>query len=161
MTLTNPLFSDTCAYCEDQLPSFSADGSKIAFSRENYTQSPSVSDIYIMNADGTNATKLTAGIGINSDPLLLSGSDLAGTILFNSNRGNLGITSGAGFDLYSIKSDGAGLTRLTSNTLLDGMCGWWYEGTGSADAAVRRANILSRKHNPAYRSRPPIRGLHW
>ncbi len=158
VTLTNPLFSDTCDYCEDQLPSFSGDGSKIGFSRENYTLSPSVSDIYIMNADVTNATKLTDGIGINSDPLLLSGSDLAGTIPFNSNRGNVGITSGAGFDLYSIKSDGTGLTRLTNNTLFGGMCGWWYEGTGSADAAVRRANILSRKHHPTYRSRPPNAG---
>jgi Tol biopolymer transport system component len=160
VTLTNPLFSDTCDYCEDQLPSFSADG-KIAFSRENYTQSPSVSDIYIMNADGTNATKLTDGIGINSDPLLLSGSGLAGTILFPSNRDNLGIASGAGFDLCSIESDGTGLTRLTSNTLFDGMCGWWYEGTGSEDTVARRANILSRHHRPTYRGRPPIRGLHW
>lgn len=113
-----------------------------------------------MNADGTNATKLTDGIGINSDPLLLSGSDLAGTILFSSNRDNLGIASAAWSDLYSIKNDGTGLTRLTNHTLFAGMCGWWYEGIGNADTAARRANILSRKHHPTYRGRPPIGRLH-
>jgi|SRR5579862_577335 len=159
--LTNPLFSDTCDYCEDQMPSFSPDGSKIVFSRENYTQSPSVSDIYVMNADGTNVTKLTDGVGINSDPLLLNSSELSGTIVFNSNRDNLSITSGAAFDLYSIKTDGTGLTRLTNNTLFEGMCGWWYTGTGGADTATRRANPLSREHHPTYRGRPAIRGLHW
>ena len=159
IALTNPLFSDTCDYCQDQMPSFSPDGRKIAFSRENYTQSPSVSDIYIMNADGTNVTKLTDGVGINSDPLLLNVAGMGQTIVFNSNRDNLSITSGAGFDLYSIGTDGTGLTRLTNNTLFDGMSEWWYNGPGSGTAA--RSNIRTDSHRPPHRDHPPIHRFRW
>jgi hypothetical protein len=40
-------------------------------------------------------------------------------VLFSSNRDNLNAGS-AGFELYAMKTDGSGLTRLTNNNVYDG-----------------------------------------
>ncbi len=160
LALTNPLFSEACYYCADGLPSFTADGSKIVFSRDNWTQSPEVEDIYVMSADGTNVTKLTDSVGLNSDPLTVTTDSMGERILFNSNRGNLNFATGDGFCLYSMKMDGTGLTRLTNNTLFDGFSTWWYDGPGTstASAAARHAGMLSRKYHPLHQGFTPPHG---
>ena len=152
--LTNPLYTEACYYCQDELPTFTADGTKIVFSRDNWNQSPEVADIYVMNAaDGSNLTQLTDGVGLNSDPLAITISSLGESILFNSNRENLDITTSGGFCLYSMKTDGTGLTRLTNNTLFDGFSTWWYGGPGDA-AAARHASTLSHRYQPLHRVTP-------
>jgi TolB protein len=128
--LTNPSATVGCQ-CHDQTPSFSADGAKITFSREDWTN-PDIrhkEDVYIMNADGTDATRLTDGTGANFDPMMLTIAGLGERILFSSNRDNTSATGGDGFELYSMKVDGTGLTRLTNNALYDSF-NFSFDGLG-------------------------------
>ena len=159
-TLTNPLYSKGCYYCADQLPAFTANGSQIVFSRDNWNQSPETEDIYIMNADGSNVTQLTDGVGLNSDPLTTTIDNVGERILFNSNRDNLSFTTGDGFCLYMMKTDGTGFTRLTNNTLFDGFSTWWYDGPGSGAATARHTNRLSRQFQPFHRTVLTSHGWH-
>jgi Tol biopolymer transport system component len=155
--LSNALYSDTCYFCYDELPSFTSDGTKIAFSRDNEDQTPEVEDIYIMNADGTGITKLTDSVGINNDPLVLSISAVGERILFSSNRDNVNGGNG-GYDLYSIKTDGTGLTRLTNNTLYDAFSQWWYYIEDPA--AAQHMNRVSREHMP-FRGHGATHRVNW
>ena len=149
--LTDP-FSADC-FCWDTNPSFTADGTKIAFQRTNYTSSPHIADIYVMNADGTGAAKLTDSVGVNSDPLMLTIAGVGERILFASNRDNL-TADGNGFEIYSMKTDGSGITRLTNNTLFDGFCTAW---SGSSDSAESVGSALHMQRNVL----PPAHGLRW
>jgi Tol biopolymer transport system component len=82
-----------------------------------------------MNADGTEATRLTDGTGANFDPMMLTIAGLGERILFSSNRDNTSATGGDGFELYSMKVDGTGLTRLTNNALYDSF-NFSFDGLG-------------------------------
>ena len=139
--LSSPYLSEACYSCADELPSFTADGS-IIFSRDNWNGAE-FEDLYIMNLDGSNPTKLTDSVGINSDPQVVNVSGAGTRILFSSNRDNLSAGTG-GFDIYSAKLDGTNITRLTSNTLYDGFSEWWYGD--AAAAAVRHSKPGSRVH---------------
>jgi Tol biopolymer transport system component len=141
--LSNPLYSDACYYCADELPAFTPDGSQIVFSRDNWNQSTEFEDILVMNLDGTNQTMLTDNTGLSHDPLVLNVSGVGPRILFSSNRDNL--TAGDnGFEIYSMKMDGTSITRLTSDSLFDAFSQWWYGGQESA--AARHANLPTREH---------------
>src|SRR5205823_13331562 len=125
--LTNPY--GTCD-CYDEDPMFTADGAKIVYSRDDWTNSTEVEDIFIMNADGTGVTKLTDSKGINFDPMVKGNK-----IFFSSNRDSL--NAGAnGYELYVMNLDGTGLTRLTNNTTYDAFSGEWYESGGSGSLST-------------------------
>lgn len=97
-------------------PSFSLDGSKIAFvSRRDGGND----EIYVMNADGTNQTRLTNNTGRDSDP---SFSPDGTKIAFWSTRDGNG-------EIYVMNADGANQTRLTNNTTNDAFPGWSPDGT--------------------------------
>lgn len=133
--LTNPAATEGCS-CHDQTPSFTANGSRITFSREDWTN-PDIrhkEDVYIMNVDGTGVTMLTNGVGTNFDPMVLNIAGAGERILFSSNRDNLSVASGDGFDLYSMKLDGTGLTRLTNNTFYDSF-NFSFDGLGGQETA--------------------------
>ena len=151
--LTNPLYSsEPCYYCNDEDPVFTADGTKIVFSRYNDTNS-AVEDVYIMNADGTGVTQLTDGTAINADPSLITIQGVGERILFSSTRSYQNDVPG-GFDLYSMKLDGTGVTRLTNNALYDGLSGEWYDVYGTANAASKR--VLGRNQPAPYRGHLPV-----
>lgn len=139
--LTNPM-SPEC-YCWDEAPSYTSDGSKIVFAREDET-SQTTEDVYIMNSDGSNVTKLTDGVGINSDPLVLKLTGTGDKILISSNRANP--SSYNDFDIYSMNTDGTGLARLTNNSIFDGFCQEWFEW---GDIAARHRQPMQR-HVPHY-----------
>lgn len=155
--LSNPLYSEGCYYCVDELPAFTPDGSSIVFSRDNWNGSSEFEDIYIMNVDGSNPTQLTNSVGLNNDPLVLNISGVGTRILFTSNRDNLSTGTG-GFDLYSSKLDGTGVTRLTSNSIYDAFSEWWYGD--AAAAAARHIDPLSRQH-ALHRGRASAGRLNW
>ena len=113
--LTNPAAAD--GNLHDQTPAFSADGSKIAFSRQDWNSQQE--DVYIMNSDGSGVTKLTDSVGNSFEPMLFTIAGLGERILFSSNRDNVSATGGTGYELYSMKLDGTEVTRLTNNSLYD------------------------------------------
>ena len=154
-TNPHPLLSTppSCA-CIDELPAFSLDGKKVFFNRRDYSNSPQLSDIYSVNVDGSNPTMLTDGVGLNSDAMPLNIVGLGERVLFSSNRGNPTDPSGNSFDIYSMKTDGTGITNLTSNPLYDGFYAEWYEGP--ANASAQQAKAESRLlHRPTFA--PPMR----
>lgn len=131
--LTNPTVQD--GNLHDQTPAFSADGTKIAFSRQNWSSMQE--DIYIMNTDGSGATKLTDSVGNSFEPLVFNIAGLGERILFSSNRDNVTAAAGTGYELYSMKLDGTEVNRLTNNTLYDSF-NYSFGEVSSESAAVRR-----------------------
>jgi len=148
--LTNPYSAD--CWCWDEDPFFTSDGSHIVFSREN--GSTLTEDVYVMKSDGTAVTKLTDGTGYNFDPLVLhDASTKADRILFSSNRDSLN-TGSVGFELYTMNTDGSGLTRLTNNGLYDGFNLEFYESSGASAA-------LAQPHRRGWTAAPPEHRLSW
>ncbi|MGH7339150.1 MAG: hypothetical protein ACREKH_01540, partial [Candidatus Rokuibacteriota bacterium] len=85
----------------DAVPSWSPDGSRIAFQSWRHGNA----EIYVMNADGSGVTRLTSHGALDQLP---SWSPDGSTIAFTSERdGNA--------EIYLINPDGAGLTRLTNH----------------------------------------------
>jgi Tol biopolymer transport system component len=156
--LTNPY---TDCYCWDDAPSFTSDGTKIVFSRDDDSGDTELEDIYIINADGTGAaTKLTDGTGINSDPLVLQDPKTkVDRILFASNRDNLTSAGSSGYELYTMNVDGSGLTRLTNNSLFDAFCADWYEAPSAGAARSQRHVQPHAKQN--WLSLTPEKRLRW
>ena len=76
-------------------------------------------EIYIMNADGTNQTRLTFNTADDSNPQLSSDGR---KIVFDSDRdGNE--------EIYVMNVDGSNQTRITNNTFVDVQPAWSPDGT--------------------------------
>src|SRR5436190_24267124 len=89
----------------DFWPSWSPDGSRIAFTSDRDSQTGSVNlEIYVMNADGTGVTRVTSDTAQDDEPAWSpDGTRLA----FRSNRdGNA--------EIYVVNADGSGRGRLTT-----------------------------------------------
>jgi len=100
---------------DDHQPSFSPDGTRIVF----FSDRDNSSEIYIMNADGSNQTRLTNNPDREVAP---SWSPDSSRIVFSSNRdGN--------WDVYTMNVDGSDQTRLTDNQANDGMPSWSPDGS--------------------------------
>ena len=88
---------------EDLFPEVSPDGTLILFSSQ--VTSVSEGDIYVMDLDGNNLTRLTSTAALNNIPSWCPGQD---QIVFSSDRsGNE--------DVWIMNSDGSGQVRLTEN----------------------------------------------
>ncbi len=96
---------------EDSSPSWSPDGTRIVFTSGKDEQN---SDIYIMNADGSNPTRLTDNPASDRSP---SWSPDGQKIAFSSNKdGNL--------EIYVMDTDGSNQTRLMDNPANDTDPSW-------------------------------------
>lgn len=111
-------------------PFFSMDGTKIVFraSRpktekeladyddlvENGLVRPSILEIYIMDADGSNMKQITHFGKASFAPFFFPAAD---KIIFAS---NVNSETGRNFDLYMINSDGTGFEQITFNDTFDG-----------------------------------------
>ncbi|NND96300.1 MAG: DUF4347 domain-containing protein, partial [Pirellulaceae bacterium] len=99
----------------DDDPAWSPDGSQVAFS-SNRT---GASEIYTMDADGSNVTRLTFDGASAAQP---SWSPDGTQLVFQTTRdGNE--------EIYKINSDGTGLTRLTNDLAIDMQAEWSPDGT--------------------------------
>lgn len=94
-------------------PSWSPDGRFIAFTSDRNDPNPGkcspkcISEIYVMNADGTNSRKLTNSLSFSASPAWSPDGRL---IAFWSNRDR------DIFDIYLINADGTNMRRLTQST---------------------------------------------
>lgn len=109
---------------QDRFPVWSPDGTKIAFGRTTFTVQ---SQIYVMNADGSNATRISNNAFGDRQP---SWSPDGTKIAFISSRdGN--------DEIYVMNADGSNQTRLTNNTAFDWDPAWSPDGTKIAFATTR------------------------
>jgi len=109
----------------DRLPAWSPDGTKIAFGRTTFQIS--APEIYVMNADGSNQTRITNNSTSDRQP---SWSPDGAKIAFVSNRdGN--------DEIYVMNADGSNQTRLTNNPAFDFDPAWSPDGTRIAFTSTR------------------------
>jgi Tol biopolymer transport system component len=102
----------------DEQPSWSPDGSKIAFASARNNSKGSGLDIYVMDANGANVRQLTSASNDDTAP---SWSADGSKIAFQSKRdGNP--------EIYVMNNDGTGQRRLTFNTTQDAEPAWSPNG---------------------------------
>ncbi len=111
-------------------PFFNADGTKIVYRAHHPTDPravadyqrllaqglirPTTLDIWVMDADGSNKTRLTNNGAANFGPFFHPSGD---RVIFSSNMHD---PRGRDFDLYLIGTDGTGLERVTTHPDFDG-----------------------------------------
>lgn len=109
-------------------PAWSPDGTKIAFdsSRDDASR-----EIYVMNADGSNVTRLTFQPGVVDH--MAAWSPDGTKIAFRSNRdGNE--------EIYMMNADGSGQINLTNHPANDAFPNWSPDGTKIAFNSFRDGN---------------------
>lgn len=102
------LFQITTDPASDLDPSFSNEGSKIAFYREIVVGQ---NEIFIVNPDGTNEQQVTFGGFSNLTPTF---SPDDSRIAFTSDRTGT-------IEIFTIKTDGTDLRQVTNDTIFDGL----------------------------------------
>ena len=94
---------------------------------------PTVLEIWVMNADGSNKRQVTSNGKANFGPYFFPDGK---RIIFSSNMEDPG---GRNFDLYKINTDGTGLERLTFNETFDGFPMFSPDGKKLVFASNRNA----------------------
>ncbi|MGI9121116.1 MAG: hypothetical protein ACR2G7_13525 [Acidimicrobiales bacterium] len=114
-------------------PSWSPDGTKIAYSRfPNRTEAMNFNaEVYVMNADGSNDTRLTFSPGEDRGT---SWSPDGSKIVFHSTRtGN--------FDIFTMNADGSNQTNITNSPTFDAQPAWSPDGARIAFNSSRDGNF--------------------
>lgn len=111
----------------DASPQFSPDGSRIVFRRVT----DGVSDIWVMNADGSEQRQLTDNGADNYDPRWSPDGDrIAFTLDFGSN-----------YDIGVMNADGSGQTLLTTHPADDEFPSWSSDGSVIAFQSTRHGGL--------------------
>lgn len=96
-------------------PSWSPDGTRLAFTSE---RDGGDREIYVMNADGSNQTRLTTSTGFDENP---TWSPDGSHIAFDTNRdGNL--------EIYTMSADGTNQHRVTNHPAIDAIPSYLADG---------------------------------
>lgn len=119
----------------EESPSFSPDGKKIVFTRQlrepDDTAHAANGEIFIMNADGSDAKRLTNKKGYDSGPRFSpDGSKIA--FYGPDEKGN--------FELFIMNADGTGMINLTQDPLEDYSPEWSPDGNWIAYSRGTSAN---------------------
>jgi TolB protein len=101
----------------DYEPAVSADGRKIAFTRND--------DLWVMNFDGSGQTRLTFG---RQTPIFCCSNEVSWSPDGNKIAFASGELSPGNYDIYVIHADGTGLTRLTTDPAFDDAPAWSPDG---------------------------------
>lgn len=103
----------------DNTAEWSPDGTKIAFTRG----AGATSEIYVMNADGSNPVNMTNRAGYDS---IVTWSPDGTTLIWSRTVPDTNFSvSGANYEVFSMNAaDGSNLTRLTDSFDFDGRCDW-------------------------------------
>ena len=112
----------TSGSVNDITPTWSPDGTRIAFTRNGH--------IYVMNANGGGVAALTSGQFVDSTP---EWSPEGAKIAFTSSRG--GRTH-----IYAMNADGSAVLALTSGSVYDLMPSWSPDGSKIAFTSSRAGN---------------------
>jgi hypothetical protein len=110
---------------EDSEPSFSPDGTRIAFT----TNRNGNWEIYVMNADGSGQMRLTNHPATDMNP---EWSPDGMRIAFRSDRDGNGNE-----EIYAMNADGSNVVRLTTNSSFDGKPSWSPDGARIAFVSNR------------------------
>ena len=94
---------------------------------------PSVMELFVMDADGSNKRQITNNGAANFAPYFHPGGE---QIIFSSNMDD---PRGRDFDLYMINVDGTGLERVTFNPSFDSFPMFSYDGSQIVFASNRNA----------------------
>ncbi|HYZ17979.1 MAG TPA: hypothetical protein VE615_00415, partial [Gaiellaceae bacterium] len=98
----------------DGTPSWSPNGSKILFASKRGDNKGTTFDLYTMNPNGTGVVRLTTSKGGDFEGTWSrDGLEIALTSLRDGNQ-----------EIYKMKANGSGQTRLTNNTALDRQPDW-------------------------------------
>jgi hypothetical protein len=140
-------YNPACVDGWDEMPTFTNDGQLISFSKLCWPQDGGVTEnLYIMKANGTGLTMLQGSeIG---NVILCQPRAVADKLVFSANTDFPGTEL---FEIYSIMPDGSKLTRLTNNTVFDGLSVAWMSW-GTAPEAKQRV-----EHRQILRQRRGIR----
>jgi len=113
-------------------PTWSPDGLRIVFQSNRHIQAPNAcceTSLYVMNADGSNVQRLTAG----TDDEYPRWSPDGGTITFASTR------NGGAWQVFAMNADGSNVRQLTTQKS-NGRSAWSADGTHIAFEVWRPAS---------------------
>jgi Tol biopolymer transport system component len=104
-------------------PSWSPDGTKLAFDSDRGDPVNFTSDIFTINADGTGLVRLSNTASSEVEP---AWSTDGAKIAYNTDCSSADLTP---VDVYTINPDGSGRKQLTNNQVVDGLPGWSPDAT--------------------------------
>ena len=116
-------------------PTWSPDGSQIAYA---YFREDGNTDIYVINADGTNPVRLTSDPADDLRPAWSPDSSDGSRIAFSSDRDN---DQDNDPEIYTINPDGTGLTQLTDDAATNQAPAWSPDSTRIAFSSNRDGNF--------------------